>query len=680
MRARAAWLVTVIGLLLTGCTAGPPTSEGAAEVELRPTPGWRASSTVPAPPATSPRPRPWDQPVLAHAVSRSSLVPYTGCADYLDRVKREALDAVGPWGLPLAGGPVGVMMRAAPVAPGSAADAPAAGTATGGGGPGFSGTNNQEAGVEEADQVKTDGRLLLTIRNRPVGLQVVDVSSEEPRLRGFLPLGDRAWGAQLLLVGRRAVVLSQSGRQTGERYVSLVDVRVVSLADPDLPRVERSFEVEGSLTAAREIAGRVLLVTQSDPGLAWTYPADGTARAERAALAANRRLIRASTLGDWLPSVRDPRSGRTYRGSCTGAMHGQSRAGSGSTSLLSLDPAADRPGEQVTVSGSGAAVYASTRSVYVTTWPWAAQTGTTDPDERDVVTDVHRFDVTDPADPWYAGSGSVPGTLIGQYAMSEHEGHLRVASTLGRTWAMQGEEPPSDNLVTVLRVASDRLHKVGQVRGLGRGERIHSVRFLGNLGYVVTFRQTDPLYALDLSDPERPVRRGELHVTGYSSYLHPVDDGRLLGIGQEVSANRPVGTQVSTFDVQDGRRPLLESRLVFDGAWSAAEHDPHAVLWWPASRLVVVPLQVWDEGPTGEGRSWTGAVALRVGPEGSLVEVARLTHPDDTPSSGASAPACCESGILRSVVVGDSLLTLSERGVLAVSVDTFEVRQWSPYR
>lgn len=306
--------------------------------------------------------------------------------------------------------------------------------------------------------------------------------------------------------------------------------------------------------------------------------------------------------------------------------------------------------------------------MYVATVPWQAQSSE---NGEDVQTQVHGFDITSPDRPSYRASGAVDGVLIGQYAMSEHEGHLRVATTVGRTWTQrEGEPPPSESAVTVLRPVGDELVRVGAVTGLGKGERIYAVRYSGSLGYVVTFRETDPLYLLDLSDPARPVSRGELHVSGFSSYLHLVGGGLLLGIGQEVESNRQVGAQVSTFDVSNPRNPLLRKRIVYRDGWSQAQHDPHALLWWPPSRLAVLPLQQPD------GELFTGAVALRVGADGALQELARITHPEPPKDEHS----CCWGGILRSVVVGDALLTLSEAGVLSSSLETFEERSWAPYR
>ncbi|WP_344982410.1 beta-propeller domain-containing protein, partial [Streptosporangium fragile] len=197
-------------------------------------------------------------------------------------------------------------------------------------------------------------------------------------------------------------------------------------------------------------------------------------------------------------------------------------------------------------------------------------------------TEVHRFDITAPGAPRYVSSGKVPGRLLNQYSLSEHEGHLRVAttSTSGRS---------SSSAVYVLR--ADTLGKVGEVGGLGNGERIYSVRFIGPVGYVVTFKQVDPLYTLDLRDPAAPGKTGELKITGYSAYLHPAGDGRLIGVGQEASEQgRTLGTQVSLFDVSDPANPRRLSQLFQKDSGSEAEWDPHAFLYWAKTGTAVLPL------------------------------------------------------------------------------------------
>ena len=227
--------------------------------------------------------------------------------------------------------------------------------------------------------------------------------------------------------------------------------------------------------------------------------------------------------------------------------------------------------------------------------------------------------------------------------MSEEDGVLRVASTKGDT-STATSRARAKACHHPRGVRREALKSSGSVGGLGRGEDIYAVRFIGDMGYVVTFEQTDPLYTVDLSDPEDPEATGELKIPGYSAYLHPVADGRLLGIGQDGTLTGGItGPQASLFDVADPEQPeRLDQLAIADGRYSstATEWDHHAFLYSPEHALAVVPI-------TGY-RSGSGATAIRVDPETGLERVATLED---------------ESPIQRILVVDENLVTVSERGV-----------------
>jgi uncharacterized secreted protein with C-terminal beta-propeller domain len=143
------------------------------------------------------------------------------------------------------------------------------------------------------------------------------------------------------------------------------------------------------------------------------------------------------------------------------------------------------------------------------------------------------------------------------------------------------------------------------------------VRFIGQTGYVVTFRQTDPFYTIDLSNPSLPILAGELKIPGYSAYLHPIGEGLLLGVGQDADLDgRVKGTQVAVFDVTDPSAPRQQDKLTLPGSYSQAEWDHHAFLYWAATGTAVLPIQqarndVW----------WSGALAFGVGRDGVWLRV-----------------------------------------------------------
>jgi uncharacterized secreted protein with C-terminal beta-propeller domain len=276
----------------------------------------------------------------------------------------------------------------------------------------------------------------------------------------------------------------------------------------------------------------------------------------------------------------------------------------------------------------------------------------------------------------------VPGRLINQYAMSEWDGRLRVAATTDAVWDNAGgQTAPSQSGVYVLGTQGGQLAQVGAVEGLGLGEQIYAVRFVGPVGYVVTFRQTDPLYTVDLSDPRAPVVRGELKIPGYSAYLHPAGDSRLIGVGQDATdGGQILGTQVSLFDVSNLSAPTRMAKYTLSGAYSEAEVDPHAFLYWPQTGLLVVPLQsrfvVMDAGPMERSMGPTataGALVLRVMGD-HIDEVGFVSHPN---SYGY------DTQIRRSLITTSggsqtTLWTVSGSGLLATDGDSLQTLAWIP--
>lgn len=237
--------------------------------------------------------------------------------------------------------------------------------------------------------------------------------------------------------------------------------------------------------------------------------------------------------------------------------------------------------------------------------------------------------------------------------------------------------PVPESAVTVLQLDGEHLRQVGRVAGLGKGEQIYAVRFIGPTGYVVTFRQTDPLYTIDLSNPVAPRVVGELKIPGYSSYLYPVDDHTLIGIGQNVGSSGTIGKdtqsnglQVGLFDVSDPAAPKRTQVWTLPGSYSDAEYDAHAFLWWPATKTVVVPVggMVMAAPGSAEPLYRPAAVALRVDSSG-ITRTGTIIHPKSDQTS-----------VRRSAVIGENLYTFSDAGFRVSTLDGSRMRQWVAFK
>jgi uncharacterized secreted protein with C-terminal beta-propeller domain len=276
-----------------------------------------------------------------------------------------------------------------------------------------------------------------------------------------------------------------------------------------------------------------------------------------------------------------------------------------------------------------------------------------------VRTTIQKFGLGNPAKTRYRASGSVAGFFLSPWSLSEHEGVLRVASTnrpLDETAFWE-----THSFLTTLEERRGRLVELGRLGEIGRGERMYGVRFIGDVGYVVTFRRVDPFYTLDLSNPKRPRVLGKLRIPGYSAYLHPVGKDLIFGLGRDDAGDGSLtDIQASLFDVSNLRRPTRLYRKPLGRGWSHAEYDHHAFLYWHRARLVVVPVY-------GLSRSeeFSGAIAVRVDRKRGITAT-RIAHP-------------VRSYVFRSVVVGDSLYTLSDQGIEQRGLGSLRRRGWAAF-
>lgn len=522
-------------------------------------------------------------------------------------------------------------------------------------------TNLQEEGVDEADIVKMSGEYTFTAMDghfvvfRTWPLSELDILFAH-ELEGH--------GVGLFVTERWALVFSRIYRwdtrlQWSPRSYAATKLEIFDIAEPAAPILKRELYIDGNYNTSRLVDGRLHMVIESDLHDYYTPPEPmplaglrgDEGRLPRFSLPAPLEVaglvpLMQDEIHDGLRQVSDTRP----LSACEDFVVPPRKEGANMVTIASLgleDPLGEL--HTTTVLTDYATVYASADRLYL-----AAQTAEWWAYDAEEVTLVHRFALGERAR--LEAVGEVPGVIINRYSLGEHDGYLRIATVQNRWW-WAAEDPV--NTLFVLGVEGDKLIPVGELGGLGHeGERIYAVRFMGDRGYLVTFRETDPLYTLDLSDPNDPRVVGELKIPGFSTYLHPMDDDFLLGIGQDPDLGT---TDLSLYDVSDFAAPRLVDRVSL-GEWSYSEAlwEPKAFNWFEPAGLLSVPASGYFSG------DWSyGARVYGVDRESGFEERGWVEHPGLAASQGYNdSPA-----IRRTLFVGEGegwvLYTLSDQLLMA---------------
>ena len=687
-------------------------------------------------------------PDLRNAKLVAALTPFDQCDALLSKVKAEAMSRVGAYGFESGpvyrvgrGGPVAMedkstlVPSAAGAAPASMPDSSAPDSAT----------NNQEAGVDEADLIKSDGHRIVTVQGNE--LKVVILVDGVPKLESSVPLGD-VYADRLFLRGDTAYVLATSsgGVTTGAAGAESAPIPVpasgatsgsVSVASPSAvsgsapssgpspeppvvsapepmppapstpptprstpgatvievtlggrPHVIGSTTIDGQITDGRLANGAIRLVVTSSPAVSRKFVMPQSPDGEQQAKQANRGAISSSTLADWIPTQTPSGAAPRPLIACDQLYQPAEFSGFDTLSVVTIT---DGLGS-LTATGvlaDGGIAYASDSHLFVATNRWVdlpppagtTPTVTNDPTASNTATaptehtDLHSFSISGTAPATYLASGRVDGHLLNQYSMSESGGRLRVATTVDTTVAAapcpkgvmcvgpQLRPAPSDSRVAVLEQHDRSLVTVGSIGGLGVGEQIRSVRFIGDTAYVVTFRRTDPFHVIDLSDPAHPRLAGELELPGFSTYLHPVGPHLVLGAGSDTDeAGRVNGSKLTLFDTTDPTAPRVVGSWTSPSLSFAVDGDPHAFAWDATDHRAYLPYygrygNCIDTSSGCTQPSAPGVLVVNVDGSG-IAEAGRI-------AAVAAAGDVYGGQVSRAFVVGDRVITRSTSAVAA---------------
>ncbi|MCL2337058.1 MAG: beta-propeller domain-containing protein [Firmicutes bacterium] len=286
----------------------------------------------------------------------------------------------------------------------------------------------------------------------------------------------------------------------------------------------------------------------------------------------------------------------------------------------------------------------------------------------------------------YLCRGEVDGQVLNQFSMDEYNGYFRLATTSEGSW-LSGRSESKNNLF----VLDESLKPTGRLLGLAPAERIYSARFMGDRAYLVTFRQVDPLFVIDLKTPAAPKVLGTLKITGFSSYLQPYDETHLIGIGREVSVATPtsparqMGIKIALFDVANPAAPKEVGKYVLNrnDADSPALNDHRAVLFSRDKNLLVIPVsympqyrvmteqlnRVLPVVPMDQG--WQGALVFEISPAKGILLRGQVEHPAAKDNTGNGYYDYYGSNtVKRSLYIENNLYTISDRMVKANDLET----------
>ncbi len=511
---------------------------------------------------------------------------------------------------------------------------------TGGQTPSHSTTNIQVAGVDESDIVKTDGEYLYIASYDKVTIVKAYPSSDLANVTvlgiedilGFKLENASASVSGVYLYGAKLVVVLsyyEWRNPTGDyaNYVGLLWssmrslVSVFDIENVSAPKFLFSLGVSGYALTSRMIGSYVYLVGQSSVLLVDRQPYLPLAWNGNSSEEVNVRDI-----------YYDP----------------ETRDASAFMNLLAVDVVDGDHATTTILAGYASTVYMSLDAMYLSVQKWSGdmlvvETDSAPENEISSRTTIYKVAV-DELTMVNVARGDVRGWLLNQFSMDEKDGFLRVATTTG--WST----PES-----AVYVLDSDLAVIGSLTELAPNERIYSARFLGDTLYMVTFRQMDPFFVIDLGDPAHPLVLGELKNPGFSSYLHPVDEDHVLGIGSENGS-----VKISLYNVLDPTNPIEQSKCLLPyWSWSSAANDPKAVLFDFEKRLLVIP--VWTsiyEEAYSNWTQWCGAYLFNVSTDNGV----------SVKGTVAQGGTNVVDSVLRALYIGDTLYTVSQSTVKATSL------------
>lgn len=537
------------------------------------------------------------------------------------------------------------------------------------GGSSYSSTNNQVEGIEEGDTVITDGQFIYSILDNQI--IITDTTKPELKVASKISLDSNSYPTQLMMHHNMLIVIiDQYIEQKKDGYVSgisMTKAAFYNMEDATNPKLIREIGQDGYMNGIRKYDNTLYIVTNKTPNY-WLlseendielrpYTYDSEQDEELKPMEIDKLMI--------LPGSNEP-----------------------NYTIISAIDLEDYQNEKVETKGflgGSSALYMSKDALYLTAVNYLPMTFEGDDSSKIAVdkilpiqatdTNIFKFSI-DGTDVNYKATTSLKGTILNQFSMDEHQGYFRVAVTEGSTFGNDKEASKNH-----LFIYDEELEKVGEVKDLAKGEKIYSARFMGDKAYIVTFKQVDPLFVIDLQNLEQPKVLGELKIPGFSNYLHPLDDNHLIGIGYDTENRVDSGTKqafttttgikMSLFDITDYENPIEQDTVVIGGrgTYSEVEYNHKALFRNEKYNYYGFPVIVYEgKGEYEVQYKGSGAVVYEVTAENGIDLKGNLI----TLAQEGEEYEDWESIISRLLYINNTLYSVSRSEVKSYDLKTFK--------
>ena len=531
----------------------------------------------------------------------------------------------------------------------------------------YSGTNVQVEGVDEADIVKTDGTYIYYISTDKIVIVNAEESTDLKIMSEIEFDKEKFYPRELYIYENKLVVIGEKNNNVYDKLIEIDSIysmtnntttvaKLYNTEDKNEPNLEREVEIEGNYLSSRMIGDNLYFITNE---YLYSY------------LIRNRNLDEINE-NEFKPVYRDTVVADEQKYIEYNDIYYFPE--SEDTSYLSVVGFNVNNNEEANINtylGAGTDIYSSQNNLYITRVKYEYKDTKTHGyyNNYDVNTYIYEFKLED-SNAIYINAGSVPGEVLNQFSMDEKDGYFRIATTDSDNW---NSETNTNNLY----VLNENLEIIGKVEDLAKGEKIYSVRFMGNRAYMVTFVETDPLFVIDLSEPTNPLVLGELKIPGYSKYLHPYDENHIIGFGENTKTNEDGGVvtdgmKMALFDVSNPTKPkeLFAVDIGEKGTYSELLNNHKALLFSKEKNIIAFPVSISEQ--IGEYRTtlkFQGAIVYGLDLENGFNLKGTIAHQQ------------IENGYIdydytkvveRIIYIKDSLYTLSEELIKSTNMNTME--------